>query len=417
VTLLVKFFAPVNDWRRDLPCLISVGGYSFSPAVLIHSTQPMKEELACVLVGILCFGALTVTQLLREHRITARGQALLIAAGSVVLAIFGMSGVRWYFGFAMWCALALALTIFALREKTTTLPRYLTGSIGVLLAAWVAFWIGTGPYYRQFGPDLQSSNLSVTSVVDQIAAVPSYLALRVRLARAGFLTSGGGTNLVIPLRGDAGPGEARLKELREAEHASYAYQRNAAAQARALVRLEEAETRLGPRNLASEESVASRAFVTTAPSLPPRAIDQPPENFGLGLPINASEDVQAAAWGLAVFFVPISLVENMAGLNIGGGRGLLRVTDIDTVLMDIAIVSVFALLWTRRRAIGSRLPLVVFSAILFGVGVILLAYSVTNFGTLWRIRPMTVVPLWALATALSPRPETPGDPAAIPRRP
>jgi len=35
----------------------------------------------------------------------------------------------------------------------------------------------------------------------------------------------------------------------------------------------------------------------------------------------------------------------------------------------------------------------------------LLGYVVTNYGTLWRLRSLVVVPLWLLVVALSERPE------------
>lgn len=418
VVLIVKFFAPVNDWRLDLPCIIGVGAYSFSPVALIHSTQPLKDELACVLVAILCFGVLTVTRLLRRPLTTGHARTAIIGTGSIAIAIFGMAGVRWYFAFIMLCGLALVLAIFAFRERTTSLPRYLTGSISVLVAAWVAFWIGAGPYYQLVGLDLRRLNTSGSSALERVADLPSYLVLRVRIARTGFLTSGGGTNLVIPLRADPAPGEARLEQLRKADQASFGYQVRAAARAKvaaktAALRASEELALQTPVSASGELALPATAPVTapvtTRPALPPRAIDLPPDNFGQAVPIDAFEDALAAGWGLVVFFVPISLVEIISGIDVGGGRGLLHVTDVDTVFLDGAILSMFALLWTRRHAIGNRLPLVVLGVILFATAAVLLGYSVTNFGTLWRLRPMVVVPLWVLAVALSPRTESPRE--------
>src|SRR5207253_2604065 len=37
---VIRFFEPVNDWRRDLPCIVGVAAYSFSPVILIHASQP-----------------------------------------------------------------------------------------------------------------------------------------------------------------------------------------------------------------------------------------------------------------------------------------------------------------------------------------------------------------------------------------
>src|SRR5439155_878844 len=43
--MMVWCFSPANDWRRDFPCIVGVAAYSFSPVVLFHSTQPLKDEL------------------------------------------------------------------------------------------------------------------------------------------------------------------------------------------------------------------------------------------------------------------------------------------------------------------------------------------------------------------------------------
>ena len=134
------------------------------------------------------------------------------------------------------------------------------------------------------------------------------------------------------------------------------------------------------------------------------------------IPVSISDELRAVTWGMALLLVPISLVQATAGIAIGGGRGLLHVTDLDTIFLDAAMASMLALLWTRRRAIGDRLPLVVIGLVLSGVTAVLLGYSVTNFGTLWRMRPIVMIPLWVMAVALSPRNELPCESATEPRR-
>jgi hypothetical protein len=50
---------------------------------------------------------------------------------------------------------------------------------------------------------------------------------------------------------------------------------------------------------------------------------------------------------------------------------------------------------------------VLFGLILAAATTILLGYVVTNFGTLWRMRPLAAVPIWLLVLALSSRPAAP----------
>jgi hypothetical protein len=123
------------------------------------------------------------------------------------------------------------------------------------------------------------------------------------------------------------------------------------------------------------------------------------------VPITIGEHLRVAATGIALIFVPVSLVQALTDVEIAGGRGLLWIVDLDTVVLDVASLLVLGLLWTRRDAVRDRLPFVVFSLILAATSAVLLGYVVTNFGSLWRLRSLVAIPLWILVVALAPRPE------------
>jgi len=129
-------------------------------------------------------------------------------------------------------------------------------------------------------------------------------------------------------------------------------------------------------------------------------------NLAVAVPVTPREQVVAAARGLAVIFVPISLLRAVTDIRFEGGRGLLLIVDFDTVAMDAVSIFVLALLWRRRRAIGDRLPLVLFGLTLSFVTAVLVGYVVTNLGTLWRLRSLIAVPLWIVVIALAPRAES-----------
>ena len=405
VVLIVRFFAPVNDWRRDLPCIVSVTGYSFMPAILIHSTQPVKEELAYVLVAVLCLGTLTLVRVLRQRAMTPQARAAGAAAGAMLaIALFGMAGVRWYLAFIQWCALALVLALFAIRGRASSLSRYVTGSMAALVVGWLAIWGGAGNNFASVMPGLEGVSISADApALRQIREWPSYLLLRVRMTRMGFLAAGGGTNIVIPLASDSAAGQARAAELVKAEaESAFSLQRQRAA-ARAATSPERTLTAAAPRVLTPVATI-------TPPVTPP--VNQFTA-IARAIPVSISDELKAITWGLALLFVPISLVQATGGIAIGSGRGLLRVTDLDTIFLDAAMASMLALLWTRRRAIGDRLPLLVIGGILSGVTAVLLGYSVTNFGTLWRMRPLAIIPLWVMAVALSPQVDVPPEGAHV----
>ena len=118
----------------------------------------------------------------------------------------------------------------------------------------------------------------------------------------------------------------------------------------------------------------------------------------------------AVAVGLGLIFVPVSLLKALSIVDFTGGRGLLTITDADTLFMDLTIVAVLALLVRRRSAVRGQLPYVGFAAILAVAAALLMAYIVTNFGTLFRLRLLVAAPLWmlplALSTRMSRRPDT-----------
>jgi hypothetical protein len=111
--------------------------------------------------------------------------------------------------------------------------------------------------------------------------------------------------------------------------------------------------------------------------------------------------IEAGLVGLAVTFVPISLVKAMAWADFEGGRGLLLITDIDTVFLDLSLLAALILLVRRRRSIDHNVPYLCFVLGLALLTTGLLAYVVTNFGTLFRLRLLMAVPFWMSVLALS----------------
>ena len=196
--------------------------------------------------------------------------------------------------------------------------------------------------------------------------------------------SGGGTNITVPLREDPNAGQERIAQLVSEQQGTAA---NAQRRAAAEAALASATPRAAPSPLASEDPLALRARQAEAA----RAI-----------PVSVPDQVSVIGTGLAILFIPISLLQALSVLEIAGGRGLLSVADLDTIFLDATILFIFVLLWKRRDTIGDRLPFVVFGLTLSSVTAFLLGYVVTNFGTLWRMRPLVAIPIWLLVVALSP---------------
>jgi hypothetical protein len=314
--LIVWIFEPMDRWRDDLPCIVAVGACSFSPAILLYTSQPLKDGMSYTVIAIGCLGVLGLRRIIYGAAHATLG-AMWGGAAAMVAAIFVVAGIRWYSALIMWGALATVLGLFAVKGRTTPLPRYLINSVALLVIAWSGVALGSGVY---------SSSLSTLGK-------PAVLAKSLEGARKGFLLSGGGTNIAPSLR-QPEPGQAGVELL--------------------------------------------------------------------AMPINVSEHFSAVETGFSIIFVPISVVSAVSGIRIPGGRGLLSVVDLDTLFQDVTILAVLMLLWTRRRNVGDRLPLVAFGLVVSVASAIPMAYVVTNFGTLWRLRLLVAVPIWIVAVALHP---------------
>jgi hypothetical protein len=92
------------------------------------------------------------------------------------------------------------------------------------------------------------------------------------------------------------------------------------------------------------------------------------------------------AVGLTAMFVPRTLAQALGLMHIGGGRGFWFVAEIDTLIFDTVIF--LGIFWCLR---GRPTPLSVLLALLFAITAGSMAYTVTNFGTLFRLRQMVYV--------------------------
>jgi hypothetical protein len=120
--------------------------------------------------------------------------------------------------------------------------------------------------------------------------------------------------------------------------------------------------------------------------------------------------------GIVAIVLPRRVGEWLGLVHIGGGRGMLWFTEIDTLIFDAALLFAAAVLITRFR-VAYRDPLtwlIFMLTLLVGVP---LAYSVSNFGTLFRYRDIVylgwlLAPL-AIASASPARAEPPSVSVAV----
>jgi beta-aspartyl-peptidase (threonine type) len=96
--------------------------------------------------------------------------------------------------------------------------------------------------------------------------------------------------------------------------------------------------------------------------------------------------------GVGVMVLPRAVGERLGVFHVGGGRGLFWFADIDTLAFDLLLFCVVAAMAMRlRTAWRNPLAWLAFTITLLLAGP--LAYSVTNFGTLFRLREMIYIGL------------------------
>jgi hypothetical protein len=330
--VLVVLARPVNQWRADLPLLVLLGAFGFSPVLLIHGSQALKDDVFAFVITMGAFGALVVSAVtVYGAGVVSSRWALLAGLALWLSAVFYAAGVRAYFAFFMICSLAAVLAVVGLRLRWETLYRRLPMALVICLLTAAFYVAGAGPYERFLGRGIRMVlPASAENNVDLVAGVLTQLGeLRTRFER-----SGGGTNVVTAVASLSD--EAVFREP------------------------------VGRFSL-EHQSVGgyARAIVT----------------------------------GLATMFVPISLLQALSITNLDGGRGLLFVTDVDTLFVDATVLLSFLLLYLRWDTAKQRLPYVCYLVLLGGMTTILLAYVVTNFGTQFRLRILAVVPFWLLLLA------------------
>ena len=91
-------------------------------------------------------------------------------------------------------------------------------------------------------------------------------------------------------------------------------------------------------------------------------------------------------------FVPRVVAQSAGLVRIGGGRGFWRFADFDTLVFDLVVFAGLAL--CVRGILRKKLrvtPLFLLVASLFAGLTLPMIYSVTNFGTLFRLREMIYV--------------------------
>jgi hypothetical protein len=105
------------------------------------------------------------------------------------------------------------------------------------------------------------------------------------------------------------------------------------------------------------------------------------------------------AGGVAVV-LPARVARSLGLLEMGGGRGFWWFTDIDSLVFDIIFI-IAVVFVVRRLRWGTIANPIFWFVIVLGAVAVPIAYTITNYGTLFRLRAMLYVVLALIPVAVA----------------
>ena len=332
--------------------VLSMGALSFSPILMFCSTQILKDVVFTVLLVLFVLTARAWLPRFRALVRDARATPWLFAGLALMMLIIGViAGIRAYYGVFLIGGLSLPLALWVFRKPL----RYALPRAGAALVVggslWVAFATGAGAYYEPYG-----------RIVDTVLT---------RVTLGVGMTTGGDDGR------DAGGSEPGV---------------------------------VGALDRARQGFVSSGGNTNIAG---PRAgvsarISDEPEDPAANLERSSSR-VTSTAVGLAVMFLPLTVLEPLGVVDVSLGRVATLVSDTDTMFILVTMVMLAGFLRSVSGRVSIDWALAACLASVAVVSVVLIGYVVTNVGTLTRLRVPALVFIWLLPLATRVRPLGLGD--------
>lgn len=330
--------------------LVSVGALSLSPSLTISSTQILKDVYFAVLLVGFVLVARAWLPAFRDFLVRGAASGMLWRGGAALLvATLLISGVRAYYGIFVIAGVCLATVAWTVAPPVKfVVPRVL--ALGAVTGAlWVAFATGAGLYYEPY-------HRIAAGVVDQATSVlPAEM---------------------IP-RWDSGQ-QSSIEN---------------------------------PTMIGSLDAVR-QGFVRSGGNT---SIVRRPGSAGAATTLQGDEPtdgtrewggsgrIRSTLIGLAVMFVPLTLLEPLGLVDVSLGPVRTYIADVDTAFMLATVLLLCWFVWSSRsRVVWDRALVILLCSSAF-ISLTLVAYIVTNVGTLTRLRVPALVFLWLLPLAAGVR--------------
>jgi hypothetical protein len=362
---------------------------SFAPGCALWSLQPLKDSFfVCVLT---LFVAVCVAwQELwagEARRVWPRAIALAAATFAVVYAI---SSIRWYTAFAMWVTLPLFAIAIARFSRRRAAAFFATA--GLMVIAGQAILMASSGYVprplaallRPAGPG-RHKDLASLDLIKWLDSI-----------RRGYDLTPGGTAItagtLVPAQKPPEPPQVAAAAPPTPAPASAAT--SASVPAAKPLEVKPAEAKPAEAKPAEAKTVYEE--LVTADRA--RQIEQQSAR----MPVTRSGRIIT---GVAATFLPRPLAQSLGLISVEGGRGFWLVADADTIVLDALVIFVIVFCIRQLRAKRMRVApamVLVFVSMLAIAGPMI--YTVSNFGTLFRLRQIIALQLCLIPLVMSVTP-------------
>jgi len=339
------------DGPSRMPTVVALAAVSFSPSLVLWSTQPLKDAFFVSMVAVFVAAC---AQWRREWLAADRRWLPLLGTLALLLVtLYAVAGIRWYFGILL-CIVSLPFLLATVFASRLRIVAGIVNTLAFLLLLQVAAFI-SGPYLPPPLAKMLHGSAAPQETAQNLVSV-------VEKSREGFDQTGG------------------KSQIQEGE---------------TLARVDKT---IKP---ASTGKVAG----TTVKIAPP-AIGQP-QQAEAAVPRST---IGRIATGMIAVVVPRFISERLGMIHVGGGGGLWPMVEADTLLFDMLLMMVIFHVVSAAAAGGLRDPSFWLIALMTGGITILLTYTISNFGTLFRHRSMILLGLsllLAVSRASEPSAKTP----------
>lgn len=448
---------------------LTVAALSFMPSSILWALQPLKDGFVLFLAVLFAFTLDELVAACRGPVAGRRLVRASVAAAGLALAIYAMAGIRWYYALIMLVAASIPMVaIVARAQGPRALAVRGAFTIALMFALVQQAVAGAGPYMppgvlgilrpwtargeflarvEGVGAVIQGSRENFDRYTDGKTRIragkattrpaPAAVSLQKRHsptpASVSVVAKGPGaetaTTATTPaLKPAATPPKpaAKTAAKRRAKPASKPAAKSAAtrpdtpapaaATASTAVSSDASAgpaskppmiaapaSTPGPTATPAGAAVPTRAVARQAPAPSPAAaapqVSRPP----VDVPVTKAGRLTA---GLAALLLPRKVASALGLVSIGGGRGLMWFADVDTLVFNALMIACTVLFVSGMRRGAWRDPMVWYLVIATACIATALAYTVSNYGTLFRHRQMVAATLVLIGFAASrPRPD------------